>query len=184
MSQFDRKRATYADLVALPENVLGQLIDGELIALPHPPIPYVSVASRLGILLGINFMEGIGSIGGWQFMWKPELHFGEDVLVPVHAGWHAAEPPEKDRAFFTVAPDWLCEILTPSTAALARDRKLPIYARAKVKHAWLLDLEARSLEVFRLRETRWEPAGSFRADARVRAEPFDAIELDLGLLWV
>jgi Uma2 family endonuclease len=180
VSTTERKRATYADLEALPENVLGQLIDGELIALPHPGNAHHFVASRL---LGLLGARGFGDTVGWWLLFRPELHLGEDVLVPDLAGWRGASLPEKDRRYFTVAPDWICEVLSPSTARLDRDRKLPLYARAGVGHAWLLDPETRTLEVFRRAGPAWEVAGTFAADAPVRAEPFEAVELDLARLW-
>ena len=88
-----------------------------------------------------------------------------------------------DSAAATLAPDWVCEVLSPSTEALDRAEKLPIYAREGVSHAWLLDPERCTLEVFRLEGARWVLAAVFRGDGPVRAEPFEAIELALGPLW-
>jgi Uma2 family endonuclease len=177
----EHKRATYADLEALPENVIGQIIEGELFALPRPTATHVLAATKFMLLAG---HKGLDSAGGWLFAVEPELHLGEDVLVPDMAGWRAPSLPDTELAYFTLAPAWICEVLSPSTARLDRERKLPIYARAKVGHAWLLDPKTRTLEVFRLRASGWEPAGTFPADAPVRAEPFDTVELDLGRLWV
>jgi Uma2 family endonuclease len=175
----EHKRATYADLEALPENVIGQIIEGDLIALPRPANTHNFVASEL---MGMAFEAGLRRPGGWLFILEPELHLGDDILVPDVAAWRATSLPERGLAYFTVAPAWICEVLSPSTAKLDRVRKLPIYARAEVGHAWILDPDARTLEVFRRRGSSWEPAGTFPADAPVRAEPFAAVELDLGRL--
>jgi Uma2 family endonuclease len=178
----ERKRATYSDLEALPGNVIGELIDGELFALPRPAIPHNLAAMQLSMRLS-TFQAGFGRLGGWWFLFEPELHFGDDVLVPDLAGWRGEALPEQNRAFITVAPDWLCEVLSPSTAGIDRTRKLPVYARAQVRHVWLLDPLARTLEVLRRSGTGWAEAGAFAGDARVRADPFEALELDLAALW-
>ena len=120
-------------------------------------------------------------------MFEPEFHFGEDVLVPDLAGWRHERMPRIPRVpFFEIAPDWLCEVLSPSTASLDRSRKLRVYARERVGHVWLLDPLDRTLEVFRLNgEGQYVLLTVFGPDdARVRAEPFDAIELDLSRLWL
>jgi Uma2 family endonuclease len=104
--------------------------------------------------------------------------------VPDLAGWRVERMPEPpSEAFFTLAPDWICEVLSPSTARIDRVRKMPIYARAEVGHAWLVDPAARTLEVFRLERGRWLVVGAYDEDALVRAEPFEAIELDLLRFW-
>ena len=179
-----RKPATYADLEALPANVVGELIDGELHVSPRPAIPHTVAASRLGGKLSGPFDEGSGGPGGWILLDEPELHFGEDALVPDLAGWRRERMPSPPRiAAVTLAPDWLCEVLSPSTAALDRGIKLPIYARQGVRHVWLMDPEARTLEVFRLEGARYVLLVTHTGSARVRAEPFEALELDLSFLW-
>jgi len=138
------------------------------------------------------FDRGNGGPGGWVILDEPELHFpdptepGEiDAVAPDLAGWRVARMPElPETAYFTLAPDWICEVLSPSTADFDRGEKMPLYAREGVQHAWLVDPLARTLEVFTLgADGRWVPAGLHRDAARVRAEPFDAIELELGVLW-
>lgn len=105
--------------------------------------------------------------------------------MPDIAGWRRERMPElPETAFASLAPDWICEVLSPSTATFDRDAKMPVYAREGVRHAWLVDPLARTLEVFTLDPARqWLPAVTHRDAARVRAEPFDAIELALELLW-
>jgi len=125
-----RRPATYADLQALPEHVVGELISGELHISPRPAAPHTVAASRLGGGLSGPFDEGRGGPGGWIILDEPELHFGEDVLVPDLAGWRRERMPRPPRAAaFTLAPDWVCEVLSPSTAALDRGIKLPVYGR-------------------------------------------------------
>jgi Uma2 family endonuclease len=186
------RRATYADLEAVPPNMVAELIGGVLHTLPRPAPRHARVSSRLGGELVGPFDIGKSGPGGWVILDEPELHFpdpsapGEiDAVVPDLAGWRVERMPElPDTAYFTLAPDWVCEVLSPSTAKLDREEKLPLYAREGVRWAWLVDPIACALEVFVLgAERRWRAAGVHRGEARVRVEPFDAIELDLTLLW-
>ncbi len=176
--------ATYADLEALPSHVVGELIGGELYASPRPTIPHSVVASELtGELMG-PFSRGRGGPGGWRFLYEPELHLGEDVLVPDMAGWHRTRMPKPPRvAALKLAPDWVCEVLSPSTHKLDRAKKLPVYAREGVRHVWLVDPEAFTLEVLRLEGPCYVLLATHEDSARIRAEPFEAHELELALLW-
>jgi Uma2 family endonuclease len=180
-----KKPATYEDLLALPDNVIGQIIDGELVVSPRPAVPHAQAASALLTDLGPPYGRGRGGPGGWWLLFEPELHLDRDVLVPDVAGWRRARvtslPPEP---YLTVAPDWVCEVLSPSTRGVDRVRKLRIYAREHVPHVWLVDPEARTLEVFRLQDSQYLVAATFDGDAPVRAEPFEQIELELGALWL
>jgi Uma2 family endonuclease len=179
-----RKPATYADLEALPANVVGELIAGELYVSPRPASRHALASSVLGAQLGSSFHLGEGGPRGWFIIDEPELHFGEDALVPDLAGWRRERMPVfPDTAAFELAPDWVCEVLSPSTSSLDRNVKLPVYAREGVSHVWLLDPKARTLEVLRLDGDRYMLLGKHEADARVRAEPFEALELELVLLW-
>ena len=115
---------------------------------------------------------------------EPELHLGENYLVPDIAGWRRERMPEvPEVAFFELPPDWVCEVLSPSTAAMDRAEKLPIYAEHAVRHTWIVDPLAKTLEVFRLESSRWTLLTTYRDAALVRAEPFDAVEFELGVLW-
>jgi Uma2 family endonuclease len=180
-----RKPATYEELLALPEHLVGELIDGELYASPRPASRHAKVSSILGMDLGGPFQRGRGGPGGWWSIDEPELHFGKDVLVPDLAGWRQERMPRiPDVPFFELAPDWVCEILSPSTAKLDLVRKLPRYARAAVEYAWVVDPIHRTLEIFRQEHGRWVLMDVFAGEDRVRAIPFDAIELELGSLWM
>jgi Uma2 family endonuclease len=179
-----RKRATYDDLLQVPDNLVAEILDGELHTSPRPTAPHALATSVLGSELGPPFHRGRGGPGGWWILDEPELHMGADVLVPDLAGWRRERLPAiPDAAFFTLAPDWACEVLSPSTERLDRVRKLPVYARESVKHVWLVNPTARTLEVLRLEGGRWVVAATHGGDDPVRAEPFDAIELDMGALW-
>jgi Uma2 family endonuclease len=179
------REATYDDLVRLPEHLIGQIIAGELIASPRPANDHAVASSTLGSELLGPFQRGRGGPGGWWILDEPELHLGKDVLVPDLAGWRRARLPTVPREpFFTLAPDWVCEVLSPSTAGLDRVRKKHVYAREGVEYVWLVDPVGRTLEVFRLNEGRWLELGAWSGEDRVRAAPFDAIELELGALWL
>lgn len=179
-----RKRATYQDVLDAPPTVVAELVHGTLITRPRPRVAHAGAASALGAVLSPGFRWGQGGPGGWIILDEPELHPGDDVLVPDLAGWRRERFGEPgDVAFLTLSPDWACEVLSPSTSALDRTGMLPIYAREGVRHAWLVDPLVKTLEVFRLDGASWRLVGAWAGDERVRAEPFEALELDLALLW-
>jgi Uma2 family endonuclease len=184
MGETAKRRATYDDLSAVPGGLVAEIIDGELVTRPRPASPHARAASRLGIDLGGPFDRGRGGPGGWILLDEPELHLRGDVLVPDLAGWRRERMPQMPRAAaFELPPDWVCEVLSPGTAATDRTAKLRIYAREQVGHVWLVDPDARTLEVYRREERQWLLLGTWRDHERVRAEPFDAVELELGALW-
>ncbi|HEX2573098.1 MAG TPA: Uma2 family endonuclease [Polyangia bacterium] len=179
-----QRRATYADLEALPEHFIGEIIDGTLHASPRPAARHVYTASSLSQLLGGPFQLGRVGPGDWWIFNKPELHLGQDVLVPDLTGWRRKrmqEPPA--AAYITLPPDWICEVLSPSTVRLDRGERLAVYARERVGHVWLLDPRERLLEVFRWSEAGLVLLAVHGKQPRVRVPPFDALELDLDLLW-
>ncbi|MBI5525338.1 MAG: Uma2 family endonuclease [Deltaproteobacteria bacterium] len=179
-----KRRATYADIEALPDNVVGEIIDGELVVSPRPAPRHSRAASHLGGIVGPPFDFGQGGPGGWIILDEPELHLGEHVLVPDLAGWRRERVPAlPDDPAWLIAPDWICEVLSPSSGARDRTRKLRIYAEEGVRHAWLIDPAIKTLEVYRREGAGWLLLAAFEGDAKVRAEPFDAVELDIGLLW-
>jgi Uma2 family endonuclease len=178
------RRATYEDVLRAPEHKVAEIVDGVLHLSPRPASRHFAAASALGEELGPPFKRGRGGPGGWIIADEPELHLGSDILVPDLAGWRRERLPKwPDAAYVTLAPDWICEVLSPSTSRLDRADKLPVYAREQVRHAWLVDPVARTLEVLRLESARWLIIATYAGDAHIRAEPFDAIELELGLLW-
>ncbi len=179
------RRATYEDIERLPEHLTGELIDGELFVSPRPAGPHTFASSGLGYELIGLFQRGLNGPGGWWIVHEPELHFGEDVLVPDLAGWRQERMAVYPRAaYVTLAPDWVCEVLSPSTAVLDRKLKLQRYARAEVRGVWLIDPALKTLEVLRLEGGRWMLLDTYSHLDRVRAEPFEAVELDLSSLWL
>ncbi len=181
-----RRPATYDDLLAVPDHLVAQIIDGELITMPRPAFRHGYAAMSItGALAGPLHLGSGGGPGGWVFIDEPELHLGPDILVPDLAGWRRERLPVlRDAPFFELAPDWICEVLSPGTARLDRTRKLPIYAREQVRHAWLVDPAMRTLEVFRLQGSQWLLVVTHADDEKVRAEPFEAVEIALGTLWI
>lgn len=185
MSQPARREATYEDLVALPRHMVGQLVFGTLHAHPRPAPKHARAATTLSEELGPPFNRGRSGPGGWLILFEPEVHLGRNVLVPDLGGWRRERMPELpvDKPHFELAPDWACEVLSPSTSALDRGDKRQIYAEHGVRHVWFVDPDAETLEVLALDGASYRVLDVFSRAAKVRAVPFDAIELDLALLW-
>jgi Uma2 family endonuclease len=183
-----KRRATYADIVDLPEHLVAEIVDGELYTSPRPASPHALAASAIGSTLFERFHRppGGGEVpGGWWILFEPELHFGGDVLVPDLAGWRRARMPRlANVTAFTLAPDWVCEVVSPSTGVLDRSRKMRVYARESVSHLWIVDPLTHTLEVYRLESGRWIVASTHGGDDRVSAEPFEAVELDPARWWL
>jgi Uma2 family endonuclease len=178
-----KKGATYDDLVRVPEHFVAEMFDGELYASPRPALPHARAAVVLVGKLGDSFDFGDGP-GGWLLLAEPELHFGKDVLVPDLAGWRRERlPSTPNEPYLTLAPDWICEVLSPSTETIDRGKKLHIYARENVRHAWLVDPLRQTLEVLALESGILAHIEEHHGEGSVRALPFDAVELDLRALW-
>jgi Uma2 family endonuclease len=189
MAQVPRKKATYEDLMAVPENLVAEIVDGELFTSPRPALPHTQSASQIVADLLGAFGGSAGAPGphpgGWWILFEPELHLGEDVLVPDAAGWRRERLPKIPNVVgATLAPDWVCEVVSPSTSQLDRRRKMPIYAREGIGHLWIVHPLLQTLEVYRLEAGRWIVASNHGGTDRVRAEPFDAVEIDLARWWI
>jgi len=179
-----KKRATYQDILDAPTHTVAEIINGELRVMPRPAPAHASVTSALGGELHAPFGRGRGGPGGWTILDEPELHHAGDVIVPDLAGWRRERLPVlPSEAYFTLAPDWVCEALSRSTERSDRADKLPFYAAFGVQYVWLVSARNRTVEVMRLHEGKWLLLAIHQGDQRVRAEPFDAIELDLAVLW-
>jgi Uma2 family endonuclease len=177
--------ATYDDLMKIPDIMVAEIVDGELHASPRPAPPHAHAGSLIGGTLVLPFHRGRGGPGGWWILYEPEVHLGRDVVVADWAGWRRSRMPTlPETSYFTLAPDWVCEILSPSTASLDRVKKLTIYGREQVAHAWLIDPLARTLEVLINEAGRWKILATYAGTDVVRAEPFTEIELDLAELWI
>ena len=170
-----------------PAHLVAEIIDGELSLLPRPRVAHSIAASALGEELGPPFRRGRGGPGGWVILDGPELHLGPrpDVMVPDLAGWRRERLPADFilETAATVAPDWCCEVLSPSTEKRDRGRKLAIYHREGVGHVWFVSPAMQTVEVLRRADNGWLLVATFEGDAMVRAEPFDAVGLDLAGLW-
>ena len=180
---FDRP-ATYDDLLKVPDIQVAEIVDGELHASPRPALWHSRAESSLGRAIGGPYDDGIDGPGGWWILVEPELHLGRHVLVPDLAGWRRSRMAElPDAAYASLAPDWVCEVLSPATASFDRVKKLAVYAREAVAHVWFVDPALRTLEVLKLDGPRWVLAGSYAGNDVVRAEPFAEIGLELRRLW-
>jgi Uma2 family endonuclease len=179
-----KRPATYEDLLQVPDHLVAEILDGELHTSPRPAPRHASATSGIGGILHGPFDRGRGGPGGWRILDEPELHLGDDVLVPDLAGWRRERLPSlPETACFVLAPDWICEVVSPSTASIDRVKKLRIYAREGVGHAWIVDPLARTLEVLRLDGAQWVILATAGGEEIVRAEPFDALDLELSQLW-
>ena len=177
-------RATYQDVLDAPEHRVAEIVDGTLHTHPRPTPPHAVASSSLGSDLLTTFQFGRGGPGGWWIIFEPELHVGDDILVPDLAGWRRERMAElPDTAYFALAPDWVCEVLSASTRKLDLHEKRPAYAREGVPHLWLVDPTDRTLEAFELHEGEWLLIASAKDDDPVSIRPFDAITLSLGDLW-
>ena len=182
-----RRRATYEDVLKVPDHFVAEIIDGELYATPRPASPHARAASAIGQDLGpFDRRPGSpGGPGGWWILDEPELHLAAEILVPDLAGWRNERMPViPNVAYFELAPDWVCEVVSPTTGRLDRADKMPVYAREGVSHLWLVDPAARTLEVYRLEHSCWVVASTHGGNGVVRAEPFAAIAIDLGRWWL
>ena len=173
-----------------PDTLVAEVSDGELSVMPRPRRQHARAAGELHGELRTPFDRGRGGPGGWVFLPEPELRLGPkpDIVVPDLAGWRRERVPEDfladdAPAHIELAPDWVCEVISERTQALDRGKKRRIYRREKVAHYGLVDPRDRTVEVYRLENGRWVEVDTYEGDAVVRAEPFDAVELDLSVLW-
>ncbi len=176
--------ATYQDVLDAPPNMVAELVGGALHLHPRPAPRHARAGSTLGVRLGSPFDLGEGGPGGWVILDEPELHLGEDVLVPDIGGWRRERMPKLPAtAWFETVPDWVCEILSPGTRRLDLTEKRDRYAMAGVRHLWLVDPDTRTLEGFELRAGQWVLISALKDDDEVRLVPFDAVAFGLDALW-
>jgi Uma2 family endonuclease len=182
----DPRDDLYEAYARVPPHQHAEIVRATLYVMSRPAPRHANAASVLGAELGGPFQRGRGGPGGWWILDGPELHLvPKEPVVPDLAGWRVERMPElPETAYFTPVPDWVCEVLSRSTEKLDRDEKLPLYSEHGIRHVWLLDPIAKSLEVYTLAEAgHWREVRTHRGDGPVRAEPFDVIELDLTALW-
>jgi Uma2 family endonuclease len=184
MAEVAEKSATYENLMEVPDHLVAEIIYGHLYASPRPAPKHALASSSLGGELFNPFKKGKGGPGGWWILDEPELHLGPDIFVPDLAGWRRECMPElPETAFFEIAPDWICEILSPSTARMDRAEKMPLYGKNGVQYLWLIDPDVRTLEAYELRDESWMLLVTLDEDKPVSVPPFDAIEFPLSALW-
>ncbi len=184
MSGPAEKFADYNDILAAPENRVAEIIDGQLHTQPRPAPKHTNSASSLGDELMSPFQKGRGGPGGWWILDEPEIHLGHHVLVPDLAGWRRERMPAlPETNWFENPPDWICEVLSPSTMRIDRIKKMRIYAEYGVAHTWLIDPLAQTLEVYELQTKHWVMVGTYEGEEEASAVPFDAITFRLGDLW-
>lgn len=181
MGDAAHRRATYEDVLNAPPHLVAEVLSGELYLQPRPRFRHARAATRLGMVL--RPFDGVEGPGGWIILAEPELHLGEDILVPDLAGWRRQTMPEMpDEPFTTVRPDWICEVLSPSTEHIDHADKVPIYCHAGVGHMWFVDPDVKALEVLRL-DGSSDRLNTWRGEAICRAEPFEDVPLSLAALW-
>lgn len=181
------RNATYEDLLQVPDTLIAEIMGGELITSPRPASAHALATGAIHQEIGpfARRPRGGGGPGGWWILFEPELHLGSDILVPDLAGWRRERLPVlRNVPYFELAPDWVCEVLSTTTARIDRVRKKPIYARERVSHLWLVDPVIRTLEVYRLDGGQWVDAGAYGGAEVVRAEPFATVEMDMSQWWI
>jgi len=185
MNQPALREAQYEDLFDLPDNLIGEILNGQLITQPRPAPKHARASSIIGGELVPPYDQGRSGPGGWWILFEPELHLGRHIMVPDLAGWRRERMPSfPDEAYFTLAPDWVCEVLSPGTARTDRVVKMPIYAQQGVQWLWLVEPILHTLEVFRLHEGHWLLEAAWQEADEVSAPPFAEIAFSLGGLWV
>jgi Uncharacterized protein conserved in cyanobacteria len=176
------REATYEDLLRVPEHLVAEIVDGELFTSPRPGSRHSHATGVLYAHLHRLFAEERGE---WWFVFEPELHLGSEVFVPDIAGWRRSRMPVvPDVAAFDLSPDWVCETVSTKTAQLDRYRKLPRYAKHEIPHDWIVDPVAFGVEVYRLEQRHWTLVETRHGDVAIRAEPFEAGEINLALMWL
>jgi Uma2 family endonuclease len=179
-----RKLATYEDVLRSPSHVVAQVVQGVFYQHPRPATSHAAAASVVGEELGPPFKRGKGGPGGWIILYEPEIHLGEDIVVPDVGGWRRSTLPVlPHEAYLVVRPDWVCEVASPSTRALDRGPKLEVYQRERVPHVWMIEPLDRFLEVLELDGETYRIIQRASGDTPARLKPFDAIEFDVGALW-
>jgi Uma2 family endonuclease len=182
----DRRRALYDEYLKVPAHLRAEIIGGTLYVTPRPAPRHANATSVLGAELGSPFQLGRGGPGGWWILDEPELHLIElEPMVPDLAGWRVERMPElPDTAYFEIVPDWICEVLSPSTASVDRDKKLPLYAELGVPHVWLVDPVGKAVEAHADPDGgTWRHVRVYPGDGPARIPPFEAVDLDLPAMW-
>lgn len=184
MTDLAEKPASYQEIIDLPENMVGEIINGHLKTHPRPVPKHTLAASSIGDELVSPFQKGRGGPGGWWILDEPECHLEGNILVPDIAGWRKQKMPSlPEAAWFEIVPDWICEILSQSTARLDRIIKMPLYAKLGVNHLWLIDPNLQTLEAYALLESNWSLIATFADNDEISIAPFAEHSFTLSVLW-
>ena len=184
MANLAPRNATYEDVLQAPPNLVAEILNGRLHTHPRPSPRHAYATSSLDGRLFDPFGEGKGGPGGWWILVEPEVHLGLEVMVPDLASWKKESLPElPEDAWIALAPDWVCEVLSASTAQTDRSIKLPLYAAEGVSHCWLIDPVLKTLEAYELTNRKWTLLATLKEDDSVRLPPFDAVAFPLDALW-
>lgn len=179
--------ATYTDLLQLPEHWVGEILNGELYAQPRPAVRHARAASVLDRRVGGSFDAGGEGSGGWTILFEPELHLGDKphILVPDLAGWrHERMPALPDTAWIELAPDWVCEVISPSTASKDKILKMPLYRELGVEWLWLVDPEHKTLEAYQAIDKHWALLRAWGDSDLAHIQPFETVGIPLNTLWI
>ena len=183
MGEAARRVATYADLQAVPAHLVAEIVEGELYTQSRPAMPHAYTCIELAGWARGHFKHGAPG-SGWWIVCEPEIHFGKNVCVPDIAGWRKERMPRFPKsAYVTLAPDWICEIISPSTQGFDRIKKMSVYAQAGVKYVWLVDPLEHILEAYALNDGIWSRFAGHADNECVRVAPFEREELDMSELW-
>lgn len=179
---------TVDDLLAIGEHErFHEVIDGDLVrkAMPSARHGAAQIAASQLLRPFNRRPGGSGGPGGWWFASETEIQLAADqVYRPDVCGWRRERLAElPSEAPVKVRPDWVCEILSPSNAGNDTVKKLRGYHRHQIPHYWIIDPVAETLTVHRFTEGGYLLVLAAERSERVRAEPFDAIELQVGVLF-
>jgi Uma2 family endonuclease len=184
MTQTAHRTATYEDLLAVPEPLVAEILFGRLVTQPRFFPRHAAAVTALSGVLGHHFLFRRGRPEAWIFLYRPEVHLGPHVVVPDLAAWRRERlTPFPEADWIDTAPDWVCEVLSPETEARDRGEKGTVYAKAGVRHLWLVDPRPQILETFEFKDGKWVLLDLFRDEAQVAAHPFVEVAFPLGLLW-
>lgn len=182
-----RRLATYDDLASLPEGARAEVVRGVLLTMPAPLPRHARVQQGLTRYVGGPFDgdDGRGGPGGWWILTEVDVQLSaHDIVRPDASGWRRPRLPDPwNERPIEVVPDWVCEVISPTSAAHDRVTKRALYAAHGVPFYWIIDPVERTLEALRLVDGRWVDAGAFDSQATARVPPFDAVELELARLY-
>lgn len=184
MTKTVNKQASYQDIIDLPENMVGEIIHGRLEMRPKSATRYALASSSLSAELVSSFQQGQDGAGGWWIIDEPVCHLDSHVLVPDLVGWRRQRMPALPKtACFKTPPDWICEILSPTTTRIDRIVKMPIYAELGINYLWLIDPVLRTLEAYELHDGHWLLTGAHADNESIAIAPFAEHTFSLTDLW-